>query len=221
MTWTQVMHAYNDLYDHDTGRQWESRSISGLQSRYYRLLDIPVNHAKKQSKPRPDLGILVMKPHKRYWWMGQAPEERAKSSTYDSEAEDEYSASDYDEQEDEATKSQDEVRIMNTNIMRKQKRGPSPPSSAPSCDTAGRSAGTKKRRGLRNRTITQNADEVNVNILQGITSIKTEVKNADEGPRRGEAPEGKGSPPSATVEKAGTGTPVSIGRVQRGFEHKG
>jgi len=111
MTWTQVMNAYNDLYDQDTGRQWESRSISGLQSRYYRLLDIPVNHAKKQSKPRPDLGILVMKPHKRYWWMGQAPEERAKSSTYDSEAEGEYSASDCDEQDDEATRSQDEGKF--------------------------------------------------------------------------------------------------------------
>jgi len=112
MTWTQVMNAYNDLYDRDTGRQWESRSISGLQSRYYRLLDIPVNHAKKQSKPRPDLGILVMKPHKRYWWMGQAGEERVKSSTYDSQAEEGYSASDGDDDgEDEATRSQDEGKF--------------------------------------------------------------------------------------------------------------
>ena len=114
MTWTQVMNAYNDLYDHDTGRQWESRSISGLQSRYYRLLDIPVNHAKKQSKPRPELGILVMKPHKRYWWMGQAAEERAKGKVYDPEAEleEEYTASDYDdEQENETTGTQDEGKF--------------------------------------------------------------------------------------------------------------
>ncbi|RPB26638.1 hypothetical protein L211DRAFT_866146 [Terfezia boudieri ATCC MYA-4762] len=111
MTWTEVMNAYNDLYDSETGKKWESRSISGLQSRYYRLLDIPVNHAKKQSKPRPDLGILVMKPHKRYWWMGEAEGVQEAAST-NSKVEDEYSASNYDEQEDEATKSQDEALFI-------------------------------------------------------------------------------------------------------------
>lgn len=74
---------------------------------------------------------------------------------------------------------------------------------------------------MRIRINAQSANEVNDNILRGTTSIKSEVKNADEGPRRSEALEGKGSPAVATVEKAGTGAPVSVGRVQRGSEHRG
>jgi len=109
---------------------------------------------------------------------------------------------------------------MNTNITRKRKRGPGPdPTSASSCDAAGRSAGAKKRRGLRNKIIAQNADEVNDNVLQGTASIKIEAKDADEGPEMpGGVLEGKGSRP---VDKASVGTTVSVGRVQRGSKLKG
>ncbi|KAA8912039.1 hypothetical protein FN846DRAFT_1019397 [Sphaerosporella brunnea] len=44
------------------------RQIPGLQSRYYRLLDIPVRDRKKGSLGRPELGILATT-DRRYWWM--------------------------------------------------------------------------------------------------------------------------------------------------------
>ncbi|KAF8416810.1 hypothetical protein EV426DRAFT_684445 [Tirmania nivea] len=208
MTWTQVMNCYNGLYDLKTGKPWDSRSISGLQSRYYRLLDIPVNHAKKQSKPRPDLGILVMKPHTRYWWMDNGVKGHAKNSTCESGAEEEYGASDCDEQENEATGLQTEVRVINTHITRKRKRGLGPGlMSASSCDAVGRSAGAKKRRGLGNKISAQNANEVNGNILQETVNIKMEAGKVDGGPEiTGGTLEGKGSLAGGTVENASAST---------------
>ena len=89
MTWTQVEEAYNGLCYAD-GTPWERRTISGLQSRYYRLLPMPVNETKKQAKPRPELGILLMAPERRYWWMSTSqmtPEERVQNATYNENAE--------------------------------------------------------------------------------------------------------------------------------------
>jgi hypothetical protein len=78
MTWNHVEEAYNGLYYPD-GTPWEHRTVSGLQSRYYRLLPIPVNESKKQAKPRPELGILV-KTDRRYWWMGASHVNRLKEA---------------------------------------------------------------------------------------------------------------------------------------------
>ncbi|KAF8469461.1 hypothetical protein BDZ91DRAFT_720281 [Kalaharituber pfeilii] len=100
MTWTQVEEAYNSLCYAD-GTPWERRTISGLQSRYYRLLPMPVNESKKQCKPRPELGILIMAPERRYWWMSTSqmtPEERRESSQYNAE---DSQGEDYGDDEDE------------------------------------------------------------------------------------------------------------------------
>ena len=104
MTWTQVEEAYNGLYYAD-GTPWERRTISGLQSRYYRLLPIPVNETKKQAKPRPELGILVKAPERRYWWMsasGMTAEERSMHSQYTPSDRGDYSGEgeDYGDDED-------------------------------------------------------------------------------------------------------------------------
>ena len=102
MTWTQVEEAYNGLYYAD-GTPWERRTISGLQSRYYRLLPVPVNTTKKQAKPRPELGILIMAPERRYWWMSTSemtPEERRDSSSYDPQHEYENGSEEGDEDDD-------------------------------------------------------------------------------------------------------------------------
>lgn len=97
MTWNQVEEAYNGLYYPDL-TPWEPRTISGLQSRYYRLLPIPVNETKKQAKPRPELGILVKAPERRYWWMSKSemsPEERVQKSHYHGDEEISYEGEDY------------------------------------------------------------------------------------------------------------------------------
>lgn len=112
MTWTQVEEAYNGLCYAD-GTPWERRTISGLQSRYYRLLPVPVNTTKKQAKPRPELGILIMAPERRYWWMSTSemtPEERRDSSNYDPQ--DEYvNVSEDGDDEDDDPKSQDSRKL--------------------------------------------------------------------------------------------------------------
>ena len=69
MTWVQVEEAYNCLYYAD-GTPWEWRTMSGLQSRYYRLM--PVIGTKNKVNPRPHLGILSMNPERRYWWMSSS-----------------------------------------------------------------------------------------------------------------------------------------------------
>lgn len=45
------------------------RSESGLQSRYYRILDFPIKVRKKKEPSRPDLG-LIPSTNRRYPWMG-------------------------------------------------------------------------------------------------------------------------------------------------------
>ena len=75
MSWIQVEEAYNGLYDED-GTLWERRTITGLQSRYYRL--VPVTETKSRSNPRSHLGLLSVNPERRYWWMSRSqstPEE--------------------------------------------------------------------------------------------------------------------------------------------------
>lgn len=115
MTWNQVEEAYNGLYYED-GTPWERRTISGLQSRYYRLLPIPVNESKKQAKPRPELGILITDPERRYWWMDceeMTPEQRSKNSTYDEQ--NEYCGpadDDVDEEEYEGNESEDKSKFL-------------------------------------------------------------------------------------------------------------
>jgi hypothetical protein len=56
------------------------RKIPGLQSRYYRLLDVPVRDRKRGSLGRPELGILATTT-RRYWWMQgmYTDEERAEA----------------------------------------------------------------------------------------------------------------------------------------------
>ena len=112
MTWTQVEEAYNGLCYADR-TPWERRTISGLQSRYYRLLPVPVNTTKKQAKPRPELGILIMAPERRYWWMSTSemtPEERRDSSNYDPLNEYE-NASEEGDEEDEDYRSQNSRKL--------------------------------------------------------------------------------------------------------------
>ncbi|KAI5799102.1 hypothetical protein DFH27DRAFT_83151 [Peziza echinospora] len=137
MTWTQVEEAYNGLYYAD-GTPWERRTISGLQSRYYRLLPIPVNETKKQAKPRPELGILVKAPERRYWWMstsGMTAEERSMNSQYTPSDRGDYSGEgeDYGDDEDDevdtnsqAPRSQDTQQVNSSTKNNKRKRTQAP-----------------------------------------------------------------------------------------------
>lgn len=67
-TWEMTASLYNQFWHPDGENE---RHISGLQSRYYRLLDVPVRDRKKLSAGsvgRPELGILAQT-SRRYWWM--------------------------------------------------------------------------------------------------------------------------------------------------------
>lgn len=62
------MELYNN-YWHPFEVEPHVRSESGLQSRYYRILDFPVKVRKKKEPSRPDLG-LIPSTQRRYPWMG-------------------------------------------------------------------------------------------------------------------------------------------------------
>lgn len=68
MSWRKVVELYNN-YWHPFEVEPHIRSESGLQSRYYRILDFPVKIRKKKEPSRPDLG-LIPSTNRRYPWMG-------------------------------------------------------------------------------------------------------------------------------------------------------
>lgn len=68
MSWRQVVELYNSHW-HPFEIEPNIRSESGLQSRYYRILDFPVKIRKKKEPSRPDLG-LIPSTGRRYSWMG-------------------------------------------------------------------------------------------------------------------------------------------------------
>lgn len=68
MSWRKVVELYNNHW-HPFEVEPNIRSESGLQSRYYRILDFPVKIRKKKEPSRPDLG-LIPSTQRRYPWMG-------------------------------------------------------------------------------------------------------------------------------------------------------
>lgn len=68
MSWRKVVELYNNHW-HPFEVEPNIRSESGLQSRYYRILDFPVKVRKKKEPSRPDLG-LIPSTERRYPWMG-------------------------------------------------------------------------------------------------------------------------------------------------------
>ncbi|KAL7276690.1 hypothetical protein RUND412_000307 [Rhizina undulata] len=74
-SWDEVLELYNQHWHPDAGPDSElpSRSVSGLQSRYYRVLKTPIKQ-RKMMAPRPHLGLLCNTDRK-YPWMG-VPDER-------------------------------------------------------------------------------------------------------------------------------------------------
>ncbi|PWW75384.1 hypothetical protein C7212DRAFT_364566 [Tuber magnatum] len=72
MSWRKVVELYN-AYWHPYESEPHIRSESGLQSRYYRILDFPVKVRKKKEPSRPDLG-LIPSTNRRYYWMGVLPD---------------------------------------------------------------------------------------------------------------------------------------------------
>lgn len=68
MSWRKVVQLYNNHW-HPFESEPHIRSESGLQSRYYRILDFPVKIRKKKEPSRPDLG-LIPSTNRRYEWMG-------------------------------------------------------------------------------------------------------------------------------------------------------
>jgi len=68
MSWRKVVKLYND-YWHPYQTEPHIRSESGLQSRYYRILDFPIKIRKRKEPSRPDLG-LIPSTIRRYPWMG-------------------------------------------------------------------------------------------------------------------------------------------------------
>ncbi|EPS39865.1 hypothetical protein H072_6230 [Dactylellina haptotyla CBS 200.50] len=67
LAWKKVVKAWNRLFDAITGQQWGPRTISGLQSHYYRMLGIDKTHGRRPSAPNPDIGLLKAT-NRRYWW---------------------------------------------------------------------------------------------------------------------------------------------------------
>ncbi|KAF3920966.1 hypothetical protein ABW20_dc0100099 [Dactylellina cionopaga] len=67
LTWKQVVEAWNNLFDHLTGQKWGPRTISGLQSHYYRMLGFDKKHGRRPSAPNPEIGLLKTT-NRRYWW---------------------------------------------------------------------------------------------------------------------------------------------------------
>ncbi|RPA93124.1 hypothetical protein L873DRAFT_1793860 [Choiromyces venosus 120613-1] len=78
MSWRKVVELYND-YWHPFESEPHIRSESGLQSRYYRILDFPVKIRKKKEPSRPDLG-LIPSTNRRYPWMGVLTDRRDRES---------------------------------------------------------------------------------------------------------------------------------------------
>lgn len=68
MSWRMVVELYNNHW-HPFEVEPHIRSESGLQSRYYRILDFPIKVRKKKEPSRPDLGLLPST-DRRYSWMG-------------------------------------------------------------------------------------------------------------------------------------------------------
>ncbi|KAK6534088.1 hypothetical protein TWF281_005426 [Arthrobotrys megalospora] len=74
LPWKKVVELWNLLYDARTGKRWGPRTISGLQSHYYRMLGIDKSHGRRSSAPNPDIGLLKAT-NRRYWWVyGDRPE---------------------------------------------------------------------------------------------------------------------------------------------------
>ncbi|KAG0637159.1 hypothetical protein HOY80DRAFT_297114 [Tuber brumale] len=78
MSWRKVVELYNH-YWHPFESEPHIRSESGLQSRYYRILDFPVKIRKRQEPSRPDLG-LIPSTNRRYPWMGVLTDRRDKEN---------------------------------------------------------------------------------------------------------------------------------------------
>ncbi|KAF3080054.1 hypothetical protein TWF102_009352 [Orbilia oligospora] len=68
LPWKKVVELWNLLYDARTGKRWGPRTISGLQSHYYRMLGIDKSHGRRSSAPNPDIGLLKAT-NRRYWWV--------------------------------------------------------------------------------------------------------------------------------------------------------
>ncbi|KAK6354558.1 hypothetical protein TWF696_003700 [Orbilia brochopaga] len=67
LPWKKVVDAWNNLYDVHTGRRWGPRTISGLQSHYYRMLGFDKSNGRRPSAPNPEIGLLKTS-DRRYWW---------------------------------------------------------------------------------------------------------------------------------------------------------
>jgi len=78
MSWRKVVKLYNDHW-HPFEVEPHIRSESGLQSRYYRILDFPVKIRKKKEPCRPELG-LIPSTNRRYPWMGVLTDRRYRES---------------------------------------------------------------------------------------------------------------------------------------------
>lgn len=74
LPWKKVVELWNLLFDARTGKRWGPRTISGLQSHYYRMLGIDKSHGRRSSAPNPDIGLLKATT-RRYWWVyGDRPD---------------------------------------------------------------------------------------------------------------------------------------------------
>lgn len=73
MSWRKVVELYNEQWHPENTGVHPMRSESGLQSRYYRILDFPVKIRKKKEPCRPELG-LIPSTTRRYEWMGGGEE---------------------------------------------------------------------------------------------------------------------------------------------------
>ncbi|KAK6356844.1 hypothetical protein TWF718_001184 [Orbilia javanica] len=74
LPWKKVVEQWNLLFDARTGKRWGPRTISGLQSHYYRMLGIDKSHGRRSSAPNPDIGLLKATT-RRYWWVyGDRPD---------------------------------------------------------------------------------------------------------------------------------------------------
>lgn len=87
MSWRQVVELYNSHW-HPFEGEPQIRSESGLQSRYYRILDFPVKIRKKKEPSRPDLG-LIPSTGRRYSWMGAVKDQKSLDDESEDEDEDE------------------------------------------------------------------------------------------------------------------------------------
>ncbi|KAF3941047.1 hypothetical protein ABW19_dt0203516 [Dactylella cylindrospora] len=67
LPWKKVVEAWNNLHDPHTGEKWGPRTISGLQSHYYRMLGFEKGGARRPSAPNPEIGLLKTT-NRRYWW---------------------------------------------------------------------------------------------------------------------------------------------------------